>query len=97
MILRFVAALLAVALLAVSGLGAEFKGKLKYLNVKKEKLTLVVGDKDIEFTVPVTAKVLGGDGKDLKNRLYALKGNDELTIVTEKEGDRDVVKEVRRK
>lgn len=94
---RSIAACLAVALLAVGVFGAETKGKLKYLNVKKGTMTIIVGEKELEFMVPVTAKVVGGDGKDLKGRLNALKANDELTVVTDKDGDRDVVKEVRRK
>lgn len=97
MIRCYLAAVLALTLLAVGVLGAETKGKLKYLNVKQGKVTIVVGEKDLEFMVPATAKVVDGGGKDLKGRLYALKAGDELTIVTEKDGDRDAVKEVRRK
>ena len=90
-------ALVAVLILAVGGFAGEFKGKLKYLNAKKATLTIVVGEKDVDFTVPLTAKVLDSEGKDLKGRLFDLKGGEELTVVTDKDGDKDVVKEIRRK
>jgi hypothetical protein len=90
-------ALVAVLVLAVGLPAEEFKGKLKYLNAKKATMTIVVGKKDVEFNIPLTAKVVDSEGKDLKGRLLDLKGGEDLVVVTDKDGDKDVVKEIRRK
>jgi hypothetical protein len=97
MVRRFGVAVLAVLILTVGVLAGEFKGKLKYLNIKKGTMTIIVGEKDVEFMIPLTAKVVDQEGKDVRGRLDALRGGEELTIVTEKDGDKDVVKEIRRK
>jgi hypothetical protein len=97
MVQRFGIALVAVLILAIGVLAGEFKGKLKYLNVKKATMTIIVGEKDVDFTVPLTAKVLDKEGKELRGRLYDLKAGEELIVVTDKDGDKDVVKEIRRK
>jgi hypothetical protein len=97
MLQRFGIALVAVLILAVGVLAEDFKGKLKYLNVKKATMTIIVGEKDVEFTIPLTAKVVDKEGKELKGRLYDLKAGEELIVHTEKDGDKDVVKEIRRK
>jgi hypothetical protein len=97
MIHRFAIALVAVLILAVGVMAGEFKGKLKYLNVKKATITIVVAENDVEFMVPLTARIIDREGKELKGRLYDLKAGEELTVVTDKDGDKDVVKEIRRK
>jgi hypothetical protein len=94
---RVLSALLALVLLAAGVLAGEFKGKLKYLNAKKATMTIIVADKDVEFMVPLTAKVVDKEGKEVKGRLYDLRAGEEVTVVTDKDGDRDVVKEIRRK
>ena len=38
--------------------------------------------------------VVDKEGKELKGRLYDLKAGEELILVTEKDGDKDVVKEM---
>lgn len=97
MLHRLGIALVAVLILTVGVLAGEFKGKLKYLNAKKGTMTIIVGEKDVDFMVPLTAKVLDREGKELKGRLYDLKAGEELTVLTDKDGDKEVVKEIRRK
>jgi hypothetical protein len=94
--------LLGVAIVLVAGAGIlladEAKGKIK--SYEKGKLTVTVGDKDVEYTVL---------GKDLKSKIYEgdtevtgkdrgklLKGSDgkEVTITYDKEGDKIVVTKV---
>jgi len=97
MVRRFGVAVLALLILTVGVLGGEFKGKLKYLNIKKGTMTIIVADKDVDFMIPLTAKILDREGKELKGRLDALKAGEEVIVITDKDGDKDVVKEIRRK
>jgi uncharacterized protein YjdB len=99
---RLVCALAVLAFTAVGLLAGETRGTIKFLNVKKGSLTITVTDKekntkDVDFMVPATAKVIDNEGNELKGRLKALKAGDVLIVTTEKDGDKDVVKEVKRK
>ncbi|MBY0522464.1 MAG: hypothetical protein K2R98_03660 [Gemmataceae bacterium] len=97
MLHRFAITLLAILVLSLGVLADEIKGKVKLLNVKKGQLVIVVGEKEKEFMVPERAKVTDNDGKELPGRLKALRAGDEVTVVTGKDGDKEVVQEVKRK
>jgi len=97
---RFAISLLVVVLVAAGVFAGETKGKIKFLNVKKGTMTLTVGDKgekDVDFVVPSSAKVVDADGKELPMRLKVFKAGDEVIVTTGKDGDKDVVTEVKKK
>jgi hypothetical protein len=91
-----------VALVLLLGTGMlladEAKGKVK--KVEKGKITVTVGDKDVEFTVGgkgFKGKVFDGDteitGKDRGAFLKDLKEGSEVTVKFDKDGDKTTVTE----
>src|SRR5439155_1000150 len=77
-------------------LADEAKGKIK--DWAKGKLTITVGDKDVEYMVGKDAKVTVGDDEVKgKERGKAFKDNvgTEVTVVYDKEGDKITVKAVK--
>jgi hypothetical protein len=92
--------LLGVALVLVAGAGIlladEAKGKIKAW--EKGKLTITVGDKDVEYMVTKDAKVTHGDdevkGKE-RGKLFKDSVGTEVTVTYDKEGDKVTVKAVK--
>jgi hypothetical protein len=89
-------ALCTLLVLSLVVLSAEYKGKVKSVDADKNTVTVTIDDKDKTFTVPDEAKIYVGD-KESKKRLKS-KGfadNPKITVVTEGEGDKEVVKELK--
>lgn len=82
------------ALLALAGLvvADQVKGKVKSVNAEKGSVTVTVGKDDREFAVAASAKVLGSDGKELKDRLKnkAFTAGAPISVTVEKEAVTEV-------
>jgi uncharacterized protein (DUF2141 family) len=75
----------------------EAKGKVK--KVEKGTITVTVGDKDVEYKMGKESKVYDGDtevtGKDKGKLLKGLKEGTEVTVIFDKDGDKNTVKELK--
>jgi hypothetical protein len=81
---------------------AEIKGKITKVDAENNKITVTVDDKEKEFTLTKDTKITGKKGGEIKNGLKAktfneknLKKGIQATITTEKDGDKEIVKEVK--
>jgi hypothetical protein len=94
--LRSLAALCCLLLCALVVWAAEYKGKVKSVDPDKNTITVTIDDKDKTFTVGDDAKITRGD-QEVKKRLKAgfWKNSPGVTILTEGEGDKEVVKGVK--
>ncbi|HMF12768.1 MAG TPA: hypothetical protein VKE94_10695 [Gemmataceae bacterium] len=98
-VLSAVAVLLAVVAFVAAG---EFKGKITKVDPDNNKFTMTVDEKDQEFTVTKDTKFTSAKGNEMKGALKSkafsekrLKEGVPATVVTEKVGDKEVVKEVK--
>jgi hypothetical protein len=94
--LRSLAALCSLLLLALVVWSAEYKGKVKSVDPDKNTITVTIDDKDRTFNVSDDVKVTQGDKekkKKLKAKVFADSPN--VTLVTDGEGDKEVVKEIK--
>jgi hypothetical protein len=96
--LRSLAAIGLLLVLGLSLLAAEYKGKLKSVDRDKNTITVTVGDEDKTFTVGDDVKFTRGK-TELKNKLkskaFDKNANTTVTLITEGEGDNEVLKEVK--
>ncbi len=100
MLRKFVVSALALVVCTVGLLAEEYKGKVKSVDVDKNTITVTIDDKEKTFTINDETKILNPAGKDMKGRLKSKqfeKAGAQLTIVTEKKGDKEVVKEIKLK
>jgi hypothetical protein len=98
MLRKLVCGLFALTLFAISASAESYSGKIKSVDVGKSTITVTINDKDQEFKVPATAKIVRGK-KDVAGGLTAKQfnkavGND-VTVVTEKKDGTETVTEVR--
>jgi hypothetical protein len=92
--------LLGVVIVVVAGAGIlladEAKGKVKAW--EKGKMTVTVGDKDVEYMIGKDSKVFDGDtevtGKDRGKLLKGSVGSD-VVVTFDKDGDKITVKMVK--
>ena len=98
-VLSAIAVLLAFAAFIVAG---EIKGKITKVDPDNNKFTMTVDEKDQEFTVTKDTKFISAKGNEMKGALKSkalgekrLKEGVPATVVTEKMGDKEVVKEVK--
>jgi hypothetical protein len=94
--LRSLAAIASLLLLALAVWSAEYKGKVKSVDADKNTITVTIDDKDKTFTVGDDVKFTRGD-KEVKKKLKAKLWDKSpaVTILTEGEGDKEVVKEIK--
>jgi hypothetical protein len=99
---RVFAALAVLFVFTAFVVAAEIKGKITKVDAENNKITVTVDDKDREFTLTKDTKIIGKKGGDIKNGLKAKAFNDkalkkgiQATITTEKDGDKEIVKEVK--
>jgi Cu/Ag efflux protein CusF len=72
--------------------GADIrKAKVKKLDLDRMVLTLIVGEKDLEFPLTEQTQVLGAQGKDLKERLQGFKEGSAVMFKTEKREGKEVL------
>jgi hypothetical protein len=82
---------------------AEIKGKITKVDAEKNTITVTIDTKDQEFTLTKDTKIVNNKGKDIKDGLKgkvfqnekALKKGIAVTLTTEKQGDKDVVTQVK--
>jgi hypothetical protein len=93
--------LAAIGLLLVFGLSllaAQYKGKVKSVDRDKNTITVTVGDQEKTFTVGDDVKFTRGK-KEVKKKLlskaFDKDANTTVTLITEGEGDKEVLKEVK--
>jgi hypothetical protein len=91
--------LTAMCLLLVFGLAllaAEYKGKVKSVDRDKNTITITIDDKDKTFNVSDEVKVTRGE-KEIKKKLKSksFDSNPPVTLTTEGEGEKEVVKEIK--
>jgi hypothetical protein len=89
----------AIGLLLVFGLAllaAEYKGKVKSVDRDKKTLTVTIDDKEKTFNVGEDVKVIRGE-KEVKKKLQSkvFDKNPTVTLTTEGEGDKEVLKEIK--
>jgi hypothetical protein len=96
MIRTLVCSLAALLLVAGAASADVIKGKVK--SVSDTKITLTVDDKDKTYDVAKEVKVVQPGKKntvtDVTGGMSAVKTGDEVTITTDKQGDKETVKEV---
>ena len=99
---RVVAAVAVLYFFTALVVAAEIKGKVSKVDAENNKITITVDDKDQEFTITKDTKIIGSKGGEVKNGLKskafsekALKRGITATITTEKQGDKEVVKELK--
>lgn len=101
---RRIVASVAVAFVAVIGLiAAEVKGRLVKVDDAAKTITIKVDDADKTFTFNSDTKFVSSKGKDLneeaKKKLFEAKANKkggrEVTVITEKKGEKEIVTEVK--
>jgi hypothetical protein len=95
--LRCLAAVCSLLLLGLVVWSAEYKGKVKSVDADKNTITVTIDDKEKTFNVGDDVKVTRGD-KEVKKKLKATKlweKSPAVTIVTDGEGDKEVVKEIK--
>ena len=75
----------------------QIKGTLKTVGADKDTLTVTVGKKDQTFSVAADSKLVGDDGKTLKDRLAAkaLQPGVPLIVTFDKVDGKELVREVR--
>src|SRR5262245_11859626 len=81
---------------------AEYKGKVKSLDKDKNTITVTVDGKDTEITFNDDTKVLGYDGKAVKDRAKSIDGMakkpeaiEEVTITTDKKDGKEIATEIK--
>lgn len=101
---RRIVASIAVAFVAVIGLiAAEVKGKLVKVDDTAKTITIKVEEDEKTFTYNSDTKFVSSKGKDLseeaKKKMFEgkanKKGGREVTLITEKKGEKDIVTEVK--
>jgi hypothetical protein len=94
--LRPLAALCSLLLLGLVAWAAEYKAKVKSVDPDKNTITVTLDDKDKTFNVSDDVKVtVGGEEKKKKLKVKALNNSPDVTLVTDGEGDKEVVKEIK--
>src|SRR5262245_27359420 len=71
--------------------GGEYKGTLKSIAADKMKVTLKVENKDKVLDLGKNFTVVDTKGKAIQGGLPAVKPGSEVTAVTEKKGDKEIV------
>jgi len=71
--------------------GGIRKAKIKKLDLDKLAITLTVGGKDQDFGLLDSTQVLGGQGKDLKERMQGFKEGSAIFFKSEKRDGKEVV------
>ncbi len=96
MIRKLVCSLAALALFVGTASAEVIKGKVK--SVDDKKITVSVDDKDQSYDVVKDVKVssVGKKAKlmDVPGGISAIKVGDEVTLTTEKKGEKEVVTEI---
>ena len=99
---RVVAAVAVLFFFTAFVVAAEIKGKVSKVDAENNKITITVDDKDQEFSITKDTKIIGSKGGEVKNGLKskafsekALKRGITATITTEKQGDKEIVKELK--
>jgi hypothetical protein len=101
---RRIVASIAVVFFAVIGLiAAEVKGKLVKIDDTAKTITIKVEEDEKTFTYNSDTKFVSAKGKELneeaKKKLFeakaSKKGGREVTVITEKKGEKDIVTEVK--
>ena len=99
---RVVVAVAVLFFFTALAVAAEIKGKVSKVDAENNKITITVDDKDQEFSITKDTKIIGSKGGEVKNGLKskafsekALKRGITATITTEKQGDKEVVKELK--
>jgi hypothetical protein len=99
MLRSLVCAAFALVVCAVAVLAGEYKGKVKSVDTDKSTITVTVGDDDKTFKVTDDTKIVRGkNNKEVKDGLKnekAWKNNPNVTIITEGEGKKEKVKEIK--
>jgi Cu/Ag efflux protein CusF len=67
------------------------KAKIKKIDLDKKMLTLTVGDKDRDVAISDDTRVLGTEGKDLKERFKGIKEGMEVFFKAETKNGKDVL------
>jgi ribosome maturation factor RimP len=98
MLRTFMGVVLTLVVFALGALAEEYRGKIKSIDADKGTITVTVGDKDQEFKVPATAKVLRGkkevaDG--IKDKRFGKAVGSEVTVVTEKKDGAETVTSIK--
>jgi hypothetical protein len=96
MIRKLLCTLVAVALFAGVAGAEVLKGKVKSVDEKKITVTVDEKDKTFDLTKDVKVTTVGKKAKvmDLPGGISAVKVGDEVTLTTEKKGEKEVVVEV---
>jgi hypothetical protein len=94
-----------VVLLASSAVldAAEIKGKITKVDANNNKITVTIDGKDQEYTLTKDVKIVNNKGKDIKDGLKgklfqntkALAKGIAVTLTTEKQGDKEVLTQVK--
>jgi hypothetical protein len=69
----------------------EYKGTLRSVSAEKMKVSLHVDNKDKVLDLGKNVSVADANGKTVKGGLAGVKAGSEVTAVTEKKGDKEVV------
>jgi hypothetical protein len=85
-----VAALLACTGLVLAQDGIQ-KAKIKKIDLEKRILTLTVGDKDRDYVIADDTRVLGVEGKDVKERFKGIKEGMEVMFKAESKDGKEVL------
>ena len=98
MLRTFVSAALALVLCTSAALAAEYKGKVKSVDTDKNTITVTIDDKDRTFNCAKGDDLKVTQAKKelpqkLANKIFDK--NPQVTIITEGEGEKEVVTEIR--
>ena len=93
---KYLCTFLALAFLGSNLSAEEVKGKIT--KIEEDKITLSVNGKETTFTVDKSVKVQSINkkkkSKDVAAGLSSLKANDEVTLTTEKNDEKEVVTKI---
>jgi hypothetical protein len=76
---------------AKAGGPGEYKGTLRSVSAEKMKVALRVDNKDKVLDLGKNVSVVDANGKTVKGGLAGVKAGSEVTAVTEKKGDKELV------
>jgi hypothetical protein len=94
---RLLAAVVALLVVGLSLMAAEYKGQYKSNDPDKKTVTLTIDGKDRTFVLADDFKVINAKNKDVKKGLQGkvFSTGPQVIVVTEGEGKKEIVKEVR--
>ncbi|HXG11009.1 MAG TPA: hypothetical protein VNK04_14720 [Gemmataceae bacterium] len=78
-------------------LADEVKGKVEKVNVEKNVISVKVEGKEkaMNFKAGPDTKILGTDGKELKDGVKGIKEGSEVTVTYEKQDKKTIVKSIK--